>query len=54
MVFVLLEVVRGGRRVAAHKEALVHLVGLIALLTLVVVISYFDIVRIIQGGSMFR
>jgi regulator of sigma E protease len=54
MVFVLLEVVRGGRRVAPHKEALVHLVGLVALLTLVVVISYFDIVRIIQGGSMFR
>jgi regulator of sigma E protease len=54
MVFVLLEVVRGGRRVAAQKEALVHLVGLVALLTLVVVISYFDIVRIIQGGSFFR
>jgi membrane-associated protease RseP (regulator of RpoE activity) len=54
IVFVLLEVVRGGRRVAPHKEALVHLVGLVALLTLVVVISYFDIVRIIQGGSMFR
>jgi regulator of sigma E protease len=54
MVFVLLEVVRGGRRVAAQKEALVHLVGLVALLTLVVVISYFDVVRIIQGGSFFR
>ncbi len=54
IVFVLLEVVRGGRRVAPQKEALVHLVGLAALLTLVVVISYFDIVRIIQGGSLFR
>lgn len=54
MVFVLLEIVRGGRRVAAQKEALVHLIGLVALLTLVVVISYFDIVRIIQGGSLFR
>jgi regulator of sigma E protease len=54
IVFVLLEVVRGGRRVAPRKEALVHLVGLVALLTLVVVISYFDVVRIIQGGSIFR
>ena len=54
IVFVLLEVLRGGRRVAPQKEALVHLVGLVALLTLVVVISYFDIVRIIQGGSIFR
>ena len=54
MVFVLLEVARGGRRVAPQKEALVHLVGLVALLTLVVVISYFDVVRIIQGGSIFR
>lgn len=54
IVFVLLEIVRGGRRVAPQKEALVHLIGLVALLTLVVVISYFDIVRIIQGGSLFR
>jgi regulator of sigma E protease len=54
IVFVLLEVLRGGRRVAPQKEALVHLVGLVALLTLVVVLSYFDIVRIIQGGSLFR
>ena len=54
IVFVLLEVLRRGRRVAPQKEALVHLVGLVALLTLVVVISYFDIVRIIQGGSIFR
>jgi regulator of sigma E protease len=54
IVFVLLEVLRGGRRVTPQKEALVHLVGLVALLTLVVVLSYFDVVRIIQGGSIFR
>ena len=54
IVFVLLEVLRRGRRVAPQKEALVHLVGLVALLTFVVIISYFDIVRIIQGGSIFR
>ena len=54
IIFVLLEVVRGGRRVAPQKEAIVHLVGLVALLTFVVIISYFDIVRIIQGGSIFR
>jgi len=54
IVFVLLEVLRGGRRVTPQKEALVHLVGLVALLTLVVVISYFDIMRIIHGGSLFR
>ena len=54
IVFVLLEVLRGGRRVAPQKEAIVHLVGLVALLTLVVVISYFDIARIIRGDSLFR
>ena len=54
VVFVLLEVLRGGRRVAPRKEALVHLVGLAALLTFVVIVSYFDIARIIQGGSLFR
>lgn len=54
IVFVLLEIARGGRRVAPRKEALVHLVGLVALLTLAVVIGYFDVVRIFSGESILR
>jgi regulator of sigma E protease len=54
IVFVLLEILRRGRRIAPEKQALVHLVGLVFFMTLVVVISYFDIARIIQGNSFFR
>jgi regulator of sigma E protease len=54
MAFVIVEVLRGGRRIAPAKEALVHLVGFGAMLILVFVLSYFDIVRIISGGSLLR
>lgn len=54
LVFVLLEVARRGRRVAPQKEALVHFVGLVALLTLAVVITYFDVLRIFSGESILR
>lgn len=54
IVFVLLEILRRGRRVAPQKEALVHLIGLVFFMTLFVVISYFDVARIIRGESFFR
>ncbi|HEX2173124.1 MAG TPA: M50 family metallopeptidase [Dehalococcoidia bacterium] len=54
IVFVLVELVRGGRRVAPEKESLVHLAGLVMLLTLVVIISYNDIARMVSGGSLVR
>lgn len=52
--FVLLEVIRGGRRIAPEKEAIVHLVGLALIITMAVVVTYFDIIRIIGGGSLFE
>ncbi len=52
--FIFIEFVRGGRRIAPEKEALVHLVGLVAMLALFVVVTYFDIVRIVSGGSLLR
>lgn len=54
IVFVLIEAVRGGRRIAPEKESLVHLAGLVMILALVVIISYNDIVRIVSGGSVVR
>jgi regulator of sigma E protease len=54
VVFVLLEIVRRGKRIAPEKEALGHFVGFVVLLGLVVIISYFDVARIIHGGSVFR
>ena len=54
MAFVLIEIARRGRRIAPAKEALVHLVGMAALLILVVVLSYFDVARIVRGDELFR
>ena len=47
--FVLLEYLRGGKRVRPEREAIVHFTGLIAMLGLAVVITYFDILRIFEG-----
>ena len=52
--FVVLEVIRGGKRIAPEKEAIVHLVGLALILTMAIVVTYFDILRIIGGGSLFE
>lgn len=52
LVFVLLEWVRRGKRISPKKEGLVHLIGFFALITLIMVISYYDIARIIEGGSL--
>lgn len=54
VLFVVVEILRGGKRVPPEKEALVHLAGFVMLISLVVVISYFDIVRIVNGESPFR
>jgi regulator of sigma E protease len=54
MVFVLIEYARRGKRVAPEKEAIVHLVGLAAMLTFAVVITYFDLVRIFSGDGIIR
>ena len=52
IMFVLLEWIRGGRRVPAEREGLVHLIGFVALLGFILFITYNDIVRLIQGGSL--
>jgi membrane-associated protease RseP (regulator of RpoE activity) len=54
IVFVLLEVVRRGKRISPEKEGLVHLTGFALLITFVIVVSYFDIIRAISGESALR
>jgi len=49
LAFVLLEALRGGRKVDPQKEGLVHLIGMFILIGLVLVVSYFDILRV-SGG----
>ena len=52
LVFVVLEWVRRGKRISPKKEGLVHLVGFAMLITLILVITYFDVLRLIQGGNL--
>jgi regulator of sigma E protease len=49
LVFVVLEWLRGGKKIDPQKEGLVHFVGLAILLGLMLIISYFDVLRLIAG-----
>ena len=51
VVFVLIEWMRRGKRISAKWEGFVHLVGFAVMLTLVIIISDQDIIRIVQGES---
>ncbi|MBI2853491.1 MAG: site-2 protease family protein [Chloroflexi bacterium] len=52
LVFVLLEWVRRGRRIPPEKENLVHLIGFAVILAAMVLVTYLDIVRIVQGEQL--
>jgi regulator of sigma E protease len=54
LLFVVIEWVRRGKRISPQREGLVHLVGFAILLSFIVIISYFDIVRILNGDSLIR
>ncbi len=52
ILFVLIEWLRGGKRISAKTEGLVHLIGFAGLMAFVAVVSLTDIIRIINGGSL--
>ena len=54
VMFLFIEVVRGGRRIAPEKEAMVHLVGFVLFIALAAIVTFFDITRIANGESLFR
>ena len=54
LMFVLIEWVRRGKRISPKREGMVHLVGFAILISLVVFISYHDIVRLLNGDSVIR
>ena len=54
LLFVLIEGIRGGKKVSPQREGIIHMTGFIVLIGLVVVMSYFDIIRILSGDSFFR
>lgn len=51
--FILLEAVRGGKRIPPEREGIVHLAGFILLMLMIIIVSYYDILKIIQGESLF-
>ncbi len=51
--FVLVEAIRG-RRIPPEKEGLIHLIGFAILLTLMFVIAFVDIGRLLSGESLLR
>ena len=46
LLFLFVEAIRRGKRISPQKEKLVHLIGFIILITMMVVVSYFDVVRL--------
>jgi regulator of sigma E protease len=50
--FVLIELLRGGRKFAPEKEGLVHFAGLVLLILLMFVIAFRDVDRILGGRSL--
>lgn len=54
LVFVIIEVLRRGKRIAPEKEGLVHAVGIVVLLTFMFVIAFVDINRLISGNSLLE
>tara|TARA_B100000029_G_scaffold135906_1_gene130456 strand:- start:5966 stop:7291 length:1326 start_codon:yes stop_codon:yes gene_type:complete len=52
LLFVIIEWIRRGKKIPAEKENLVHIIGFVALIGLVILVSANDINRLIQGGSL--
>ena len=49
--FLFIEVLRGGRRIAPEREAIVHMIGFAAFIVLAIVITFADVSRIVGGGG---
>lgn len=53
LLFVVLEWVRRGKRISPSKEGLVHLVGFVSMIGILLILSYSDILRLINGNSFY-
>lgn len=47
MLFVVIEMLRGGRRISPEKEGLIHLMGIALLMFGALIVTYFDIARLV-------
>ncbi len=51
LLFVIVEVLRGGKKLAPEREGIVHVAGLILLLGFMVIVLVLDALRIYEGRS---
>lgn len=54
LLFVAIEWVRRGKRIPPEKESLVHLVGFAMIIAVAVIVTYFDVLRLVRGESFIR
>lgn len=54
LLFIIIELLRGGRRIAPEKEAVVHFAGMMVLLGLMALITFFDVQRLFTGQSLIK
>ena len=54
LLFIGIEWVRRGKKISPRKEGLIHMIGFVMLITLILIVSFFDIAKIVQGDSMLR
>jgi regulator of sigma E protease len=51
LLFVIVEVLRGGKKLAPEREGIVHFAGLVLLLGFMFIVAFLDIGRLLQGRS---
>jgi regulator of sigma E protease len=54
LLFIGIEWIRRGKKISPQKEGLIHMTGFIMLIILILVVSFFDIAKIVQGDSILR
>jgi len=54
LLFIIIEQIRGGKRVSTKIESVVHLGGFIILIGGILLMSYFDVTRLISGGKFLE
>lgn len=48
ILFVLIEIARGGKRIAPEREAMVHMIGFALMMAGVIIVTWFDVARLVS------
>jgi regulator of sigma E protease len=52
ILFVLIEIIRGGKRISPDKERIVHSLGFALMISLLVIVTFQDIARIFDNSNI--